>query len=141
MKKLMMALLLLTTVYSCKKDKRKAFSTWYVNGQKFSTNDVGAATGKAIYILGTNSFGIDSNGFEIVINGGGVSGRHWLDCAEDMCFKLIYNKKYYTGRRPDTASTIHTNDRLAFKLNETWFYNSYTPDKDSVLVKGVFSEP
>ncbi|HET8572648.1 MAG TPA: hypothetical protein VFL76_02145 [Edaphocola sp.] len=142
MKKLIIALLLLATVYSCKKEKEKQFSTWYVNGHKFSTNEVRLDVGKAIYILSTNTFGIDSNGFQIVINTGGVHTMHWLDCATDMCFKLIYNNSYYTGRLPGTVSTIYnTNGTHSFKLNETWFYNTYTPDEDSILVKGVFSEP
>jgi len=141
MKKVMIALCLLVTVYSCKKKDENQFSTWYVNGQKFSTNDVGVDGGKAIYILSTNTFGIDSNGFEIVINNGGIHPTHWLDCYTDMCFKLIYNGGYYTGRLPGRITSSFNNDRNSFKLNEAWIYNSYTPEEDSILVSGIFSEP
>jgi len=142
MKKVMIALCLLATVYSCKKEDEKQFSTWYVNGQKFSTNEVRLDKGKVIYILSTNTFGIDSNGFQIVINNGGIHPTHWLDCYTDMCFKLIYNGGYYIGRLPGSISTIYNaNGTHSFKLNETWIYNSYTSDEDSILVSGIFSEP
>ncbi|HET8572645.1 MAG TPA: hypothetical protein VFL76_02130 [Edaphocola sp.] len=141
MKKLMVALLLLTTVYSCKKDKRKAFSTWSVNGQKFSTNDVRLDFGKAIYILSTNNFDRDSNGFLIVINGGGVLPAHRLDCPTDMCFKIRYKANYYVGKLPGRVTSSYNNHRNSFNLNETWFYKMNYTAEDSVLVKGVFSEP
>lgn len=138
MKKIIIVLLLIAAVSSCKKEKENQFSTWYVNGQKFTTNDVGVAKGKAIYVLSSDNYQMGSNGFSLAISGDGILPVNYLNCMHYVCLKIKYNSKFYFGRPPATISSSFNNDKHSFKLNKTWFYSSSNPDEDSILVKGVY---
>lgn len=142
MKKIIIVFLLLTTVCSCKKDRQKQYSTWYINGQKFTTNDVRVDAGKAIYIISSNNF---TEGFSLTLFHKVSSGTVNIDCDNNNptfgCLAITHLDTGYIPKPPLQLAANLINRKSSYLLREAWFYNSYRPDEDSILVKGVFNEP
>jgi len=69
---------------ACQKDKNKPkqYSTWYINGQEYKTNEVSATRGKATHILGTDWNGY-LKGFSIRFHSGSFpdAGSLSLNCS------------------------------------------------------------
>lgn len=105
----MRILLLITIVFllgilSCKKTDNRQFSYWYLNQDCFRTNDVRTEKGKATHQLFTSSF---TNGFFIRFNLGHfpTAGTYKLDCSLQnpswACFGIIYRD---TGYLPNSLN-------------------------------------
>lgn len=144
MKKSILALLLLTMLFSCKKDGPKQYSTWYVNGQKSTTNDIRKDEGKAQHELTTNNI---SNGFSITFHTGsyptsGVFPLNYTTSDPSTAeLAIFYRDTGYLAKPTSYITASIRNGKASYNLIESWFYNSYRPDEDSILVKGVFNEP
>lgn len=143
MKKSILALLLISTLFSCKKDEPKQFSTWYVNGQKFTTNDVRYDKGKARNEISSNN---QTDRFDIYFNLGElpITGNFLINCSQQnphwCCMAIIYQGKGYVEPKNAFIYASFYNGKARYTLDETWFYNELD-NNDSILVKGTFNEP
>lgn len=143
-----LSLLLLS---ACKKSNNNPYSTWYVNGQKFSTNDVYVDIGKMQTDFATHSF---KKGFGFQFNTGGWVGDIplKLDCSTQnpawVCFAIYYNDTGYSAKT-DIAHYINKitvkSGLTRYTLDSIWLFNVYNFQdsvfNDSILVYGVFNEP
>lgn len=140
---------------ACKKEDNRQYSSWYVNEEPFSTNDVKTDIGKAVAYLNTNSKysgGTAPNGFSIIFNtgslGGGfpTSGQIKLDCSQQnpqwACMSILYNEVGYIPKEIDSnyINASSANSKARYTLKSTWFYNASNA-LDSVLVRGTFNQP
>lgn len=98
---------------ACKKEDDRQYSSWYVNEEPFSTNDVKTDIGKAVAYLETTSI---SNGFSIKFNTGSLngglptSGSFKLDCSQQnpqwVCMAIFYRD---TGYLPKDGKKANLN--------------------------------
>ncbi|MDR3682076.1 MAG: hypothetical protein P4L41_19045 [Flavipsychrobacter sp.] len=135
---------------ACKKSNNNPYSIWYVNGQKYSSNDVYVDVGKGETDFATNSF---KTGFGFTFDPvyyGDMPLK--LDCtpqsAPHVCFGVYYNDTGYSAKT-DIARYINKvtvkKGLTQYTLDSTWLFNVYNFQdsvfKDSILVYGVFNEP
>lgn len=140
---------------ACKKEDNRQYSTWYVNEERFSTNDVKTDMGKAVALIFTNSKysgGTAPNGFSITFNTGSLnggfptSGNLKLDCSQQnpqwACMTILYNELGYVAKEIDSNRIYASseNNKASYILKPTWFYNASNAF-DSILVKGTFNQP
>lgn len=129
---------------ACKKEKR--YSTWNVNGEGFSTNEVEEVVGKAQSVLYTNS---KENGFSLNsmhFYGGASSDIGCGSDPSDVCVIFYSKGKTYTAK-PITPAPVITisnpnNDdrKKTLSMSPTWFVNTTSAD-DTVLISAILSEP
>jgi len=138
---------------ACKKEDNRQYSTWYVNEERFSTNDVKTDMGKAVALIFTNSKysgGTAPNGFSITFNTGSLnggfptSGSFKLDCSQQnpqwACMSILFKDKGYFPKTNEYLKATLENGKARYSLEPTWFYNELNY-QDSILVKGTFNQP
>ena len=144
MKRKYFVLLPLLILTACNKDNKKQYSTWYVNGEMFRTNDVKLTKGKALHIFDAKNY---NNGFVIQFNLGyfPTEGRYLIDCRqanpEWCCMSINYNGIGYINPKVTYLNLSTNNKKFRYTLEPTWFFNSYKMTEDSIWVKGEFNEP
>ncbi|MBS1645458.1 MAG: hypothetical protein JST36_10505 [Bacteroidetes bacterium] len=138
---------------ACKKEPSAQYSTWVVDGDTISTNNVSVDRGKAtLYFFTKSSVPLSDNnrfGFEFIFNSGGfvVGDSLKLDCSTQnpswLCLNILYNDTGYSahGTQPEYIQASIVNGKARYTLQPTWFYNSYRPADSRILVSGVFNEP
>ncbi|HTO14742.1 MAG TPA: hypothetical protein VLZ83_03180 [Edaphocola sp.] len=133
------------SLLSCNKYRNNQYSTWYVNGEEFKTNEVKITMGpEETYILSTIKNNLKNN-FGLSFYNKPVLGIYKIRVGYDYNYAFLdifYNSKYYYPL--DTNAFIlvenNNNNKLKFTLKDTWFHYYYDKN-DSVLVHGVFNEP
>ena len=141
MKKIYIPLLSLLLFAACK--KKKQYSTWYVNDEKFRTNDVKLTKGKAKHIMAPHDI---NNRFVIEFYLGSFPSddRYLINCSQQnptwCCMVFIYNGIGYIKPKDSYLYASNNNKKFRYTLEPTWFYNESDPN-DSILVKGEFNEP
>ncbi|OJU74765.1 MAG: hypothetical protein BGO09_08420 [Bacteroidetes bacterium 47-18] len=144
MKRKYFVLLPLLILAACNKDNKKQYSTWYVNGEMFRTNDVGITEGKVKHIF--NSKDIDNKFYiELRIDLFSIEGDYLFDCSypHPMTCCMVINYKHVSYINVKSSSYLRGNiynKKCRYTLNPTWFYNE-SDANDSILVKGEFNEP
>lgn len=142
-------------VVACNKKKDKQLSTWYVNNQATSSNNVMMYEGRG----GSSLFVMDgdkinnadtNNGFYLRCGTGalpfsGTSPLYNGPPSNDpslLRLSIFHNGIQYQLSKHNTASILTTGIKgeRKFELPETWFTNTRN-EQDSALVKGVFAEP
>ena len=131
---------------ACKKEQHKQFSTWYVNGQEFKTNEVHATRGKATHILGTDWTGYQK-GFSIQFHSGYFPYNETLllKCGNVQnpawcCVTIHLDGTSYEGQEGAVIRGVLQNNKASYILDSTWMY-SVLDRSDSILVYGTFNEP
>ncbi len=149
MKQLAFLIIAVLAATSCKKkEEDNLYSTWYVNGQRFSTNKVSYELfqGVTTYLTGYDDAG--ARLFDFEFNQGDM--RFSYDTAplpsghsHSFCAFLYQGKEY----GPPFASffdvhSIEHPGKFQFTIDTVWLYNYINLKKqDSVLVWGMFSQP
>ncbi|MBS1644688.1 MAG: hypothetical protein JST36_06575 [Bacteroidetes bacterium] len=138
---------------ACKKSTPAQYSTWVVNNDTFSTNEVSVDQGKARLHFFSNSIRDFSHkrmfGFDMTFNSGSfvVYDSLKLDCSSQdpawVCLGIMYDDTGYVahGTHPEYIQSSIVNGKARYTLQPTWFYNTYRPAEDKILVSGVFNEP
>ena len=146
MKKPAILLLLCLVLFACKKEKKKPYSYWTINGEDFKTNQTQIYYGIAaiefsssnvppgffIYFINTNSFpNLDS----ILMDSTNSPLSVGLDIVHnDTGFVPDYGPPSYLYKS-------YINGHTQFELKGNWLYNSYRPHEDSVWATGTFVVP
>lgn len=132
-------------MFGCDKKDKKPFSSWTVNEEKFSTNEVTATIGKAQSGLSSSDA---SNRFLLAFSIAELprSGTFDLNTAVpgQVCAINFYyhNKFYYTS--PSQVGKIYAaevNGKARYTLPVTWFVSYENPAVDSIQISGEFNEP
>lgn len=143
MKRKYLNILFLLLLISCNKDNKKQYSTWYVNGQEFKSNNVQKDIGKIVSgIMGgeqANRFTLafyfsplpTSGTFHV------IRGKHAH--PDSVNFVFYYNNNFYTPYH-DGSINIINNKKFRAELSPTW-YKNYDNPLDTVLISGTFNEP
>lgn len=145
----LLSLSLLIIFGACRKSTPAQYSTWVVNNDTFSTNEVSVDQGKATLHFFTSDIYAHKPGFYFVFNLGSfvVYDSLKLDCSlQDpswVCLDIMYDDTGYIahGTHPEYIQSTLVNGKARYTLQPTWFYNSYRPAEDKILVSGVFNEP
>lgn len=134
---------------ACKKEDNRQYSTWYVNEDTFTTNDVKTDIGKVVANIQTNNI---SNGFWLWFNTGSLrggfptSGSFKLDCSQQnpqwVCMGIFFKDTGFLSNENNLKyiAASQKNGKAQYILDTTWFYNSYRPN-DSIKVHGIFNQP
>ncbi len=146
MKPIALVLSLLLVAVSCKKgEDNRAFSTWYINGEKFSSQNVQYSTSVMVRALGCLDLDTQRNSmFHFFF----VNGITRMSSGPGLGFSpcsFSYHNKLYVAPY-DTFFTVRWTGTTKFQvtIDSAWVYQlkDTTHQKlDSVFVKGVFSEP
>lgn len=143
MKNLISLFAILAMLSSCKKDEPKRYSEWYVNGERFYTNDVREDIGKVISSIEGNDF---KNKFFLEFNNKPfpTSGQYEIDCSRAnqglTCLGFNYKGVGYSAPKNTYLQAGSIGGKASYTLNSTWFYNESNL-QDSVLTKGIFNRP
>ncbi len=141
MKKIYIPLLSLLLFAACK--KKKQYSTWYVNGEMFRTNDVSVAEGKARHVFYSGNI---DNKFSIRFNLGHfpTDDKYLIKCAGQnpawVCVTINYKHVSYDNPKTTYLQAGMHNKKFRYTIEPAWFYN-VSDANDSILVKGEFNEP
>jgi hypothetical protein len=141
--------LLLITLFSaaCSKKDKKQYSTWNVNGENFSSNDVTGELGKAISILSSNdinnrfSFGF-AIAAELPKEGSFVISHVKNDAPDKVVLSFYYNGNFMKIAPSQNTAIVAANNKgkAQYTLPPTW-YVYFENQNDSVLISGIFNEP
>ncbi len=145
------AVLAIFFLLACNKNKHKQYSTWYVNGEAYSTNDVKLVSSKGGQADLRGKVSPTQEEFSI-----GFSTRYLYDKHGsflltndstnynpfDAGMSIWHNGTYYilANNLKDTVTASRFNDKLQLGMTDVWFKNYYNQD-DSILVSGTFREP
>ena len=143
MKRKYLTFLPLILLTACNKDNKKQYSTWYVNGQEFKSNNVKKDIGKAVSVIACrdeiNRFtltfyfsSLPTSGVFHVIRG---KNAH----PDSVNFVFYYNNNFYTPYH-DGSINIINHKKFRAELSPTW-YKNYDNPLDTVLISGTFNEP
>lgn len=146
-KKLVIALLFTLAFTACSKKGKNQYSTWNVNGENFSSNEVIATIGKVQSALSTNDF---NNRFVLafsIVGGLPTSGTFELntitpgvqECGINF---YVHGKFYYhTTSKLGKLFASEEKGKAKYTLPPSWFVSYENPTTDSVLISGEFKEP
>ncbi len=145
MKRLVITVLLMAIITSCKKRASKEYSHWYVNNDSFSSNNVGVTIGKTRADMWSS---LTDNYFSLTFNVGFLptSGLYKTDDRiQDPTFVSMDIKYNGTEYYPDTLFPIYLtadlkNGKASYTLPPTWFI-SFANSNDSISVRGTFNQP
>ncbi len=143
MKKTTLFLAALTLLLSCKKEEAKRYSEWYVNGERFYTNNVREDVGNAVSSFEGNDF---QNRFALDFNlrSFPTSGQYEIDCSRSnqglTCLAITYKGVGYLPPKNTYIKAGSIGGRGSYTLDSTWFYNE-SNSQDVVLIKGTFNRP
>ena len=132
-------LILLT---ACNKDNKKQYSTWYVNGQEFKSNNVKKDIGNSASLINCydeiNRFTI---GFIIPLPTFGTYPLLIGTYAhpDSVNINFYYNNNFYIPYHNGELKIIG-NKKFKAELSPAWFKN-YDDPFDTVLISGTFNEP
>lgn len=133
------------TIMSCKKKNSNPYSTWYINGQKFSTNNVVIDKGLGRIDFKTTFY---NNGFSFSFDRWKPDGQLIMDCNNvggitSICFGFVYNNKQYIPKNTGGMSQKTVTQGLTtFTLDKTYFFNITDSNlNDSILASGSFNAP
>ena len=131
---------------SCKKPNATRFSRWYVNNDRFSTNNFDLAFGKTILIMASKD---RINGFDISfdIDHFPPYGNYPITNAHTQNpnyarVAFYYHSQFYIVARDVTDILICSslNGVTTMTLPQTTFKN-YNNANDTIIAHGVFVEP
>ncbi len=129
---------------SCTKNNKAVYSTWYVNSEKFSTNDVRADEGKAVHEIQGNDF---NNRFFLTFNLDYFpeNGSLPIRCGntsnpESACLVITYHSIGYLGPHNAFLEASSSKGKVSYTLIPTWFYNEKDVN-DSLSISGIFNQP
>ncbi len=141
----LVCLIICFSFWACKKETR--YSTWQVNNETFSYNDIEIAIGKARCGLASrdmnNRFSL---GFEIGY-GLPTSGAFELNTFTpglQLCgINFYYHGKFYyhTPSKLGVLYASSVDGKASYTLPPSWFVNYDNPNCDSLLIQGTFNEP
>lgn len=134
---------------ACNKKEKGQFSTWYVNNDSFTTNEV-------IMSVERNGCSLSSpnkeKGFSLYKGGSGFGnppqlGTYILSADyesgnPDLQHANFYYKGLFYRLLPDQADTLiiaKPAGKFRYTLKPGWFVNT-VDSLDSVLIRGVFNE-
>lgn len=135
-------------IAACGKKNKRQFSTWTMNAEKFSTNEVLATTGKVVSVLESND---KYNGFSITFRVGFAMPTHGAfqmlydpSSTEQSMASIAFFVKgigYIPSQTPTSFLMASSyNSKARYIIEPTWFVN-YNTGTDSVLISGTFNEP
>jgi hypothetical protein len=151
MKNLLFIIVTLLLLQSCKDDVQpepeKQYSTWKVNGETFTSNDITIGINQVRAGLSShnspNRFGIIFWVSYFPVNGEWpLAINRNLQNPDSVSMGIYYNNQPYgisvNDAHPLVASKV--NNKASYYLEPTWFVNTGNPN-DSVLIEGTFNEP
>ena len=140
-------LLITLSLAACGKKDKKQFSTWTVNGENFSSNEVEASLGKVICALSSNDFNNRfSFGFAVGVElpkQGNFLISHVKNYDPDKVVLSFYYKGNFMIIAPSQNTAVvatNNNGKAQYTLPPTWYIYFENPS-DSVLISGAFNEP
>jgi hypothetical protein len=131
------------SLLACKKKDNRPYSVWYINGERFSSNNVTMEKSIAVTALECDDptgfyfkFTFDRNP-EIFSSGYRFYGTPCYFTYQGKAFQAPYDTFFY--RHPG-------NSKYQFTIDTAWVYNYLQEDtthmkRDSVLVWGAFTFP
>lgn len=143
MKKVLFLAITILSFVQC--GKRKQHSTWKINGQEYSSNDVIVQEYRGEWTLKSNDkvrFALTFHGSTLPTSGNfSITRREDLGmgkvsmgiCIDTVCYGISpHQTKYVTA-------TIN-NKKAQYQMAPAWFVKFNNPN-DSILVEGTFNEP
>jgi hypothetical protein len=134
-------------IVSCKKGKQ--YSTWNINGEDFSANNVGVFIVDSEFCYLTNNdtnnqflVGFFNTGSRLPVNGTFKLNTYPAGATPDCDVQFHYKGKTYHPTFTNTG-VIHAssiNEKASYTLPASWFI-PISNLGDSVLIEGTFNEP
>lgn len=129
-----------------KKDDNRQYSTWYINGARFSTNDVNESSLKESSSLGAsnagNGFLVDFHKWYFPDSGSWPIQHGGSNPADSIHVLFWYNGQTYTA-----SPTNHvfvdadiTSGKASYQLPKSSFIN-ISDSSDVIVAEGFFTRP
>ena len=141
-------ILLVITLFGCKKVEKKQFSYWKINGQEYSSNNVEANSGKAIAIISSHDsdYRFNLTFYNLSFY---PTDRYFFLERENASqnpsiatLSFFHNNKYYGIDNDTTRLTSSSiNGKASYHLPKVWYSHYENGLKDSILIEATINEP
>lgn len=146
MKKIVFFTLVVLAFTQC--GKRKQYTTWKIDGQEFSSNEVeytsnGRSISKLSLVTGNSRFALEFYLPNLPTQGNYLLARVNALQEQTKCvLSFGFDAKWYRIS-PTNNSYVEArsnNNKSQIILPPTWYFNN-ADSQDSVLIEGTFNEP